>query len=68
MSYFPSSYKVRSGPGVSVFSPAAGQKKTAGLIEKETVPFWRSFTRAPPLAASVQSDPSRYFEKANIEY
>jgi len=43
-----------------VFSPAAGQKK-AGQIEKETVPFWRSFTRAPPLAASVQSDQERNF-------
>ncbi len=37
MSYLPDSYKVRSGPGVSVFSPAAGQKKTAGQIEKGTL-------------------------------
>jgi len=39
----------------SGFSPAAGQK-TAGQIEKETVPFWRGFIQAAPLAASAQSD------------
>jgi hypothetical protein len=41
--------------------------EAASLIEKETMPFWRSFIQAPPLAASVQSDQKRNFEKANIE-
>jgi hypothetical protein len=37
---------------VSAQPPA---KKKAGQIEKETVPFLRSFTRAPPLAKKTAS-------------
>jgi hypothetical protein len=51
--------------GGLLFRPAA---KVAGLIIKKTVPFWRSFTRAPPLAASVQSDQKRNFRTSNIEH
>jgi len=40
--------------------------EAASLIKKETVPFWRSFTRATPLAASVQSDRKRNFVVLNL--
>jgi len=48
-------------------SAQAPAKKSGQSNHQETVPFWHSSIRAPPLAASVQSDRKRNFEKENIE-